>query len=138
EQSKARSLEAAAKVAVERIPHLVALETGNLEWVGKPESQRRYGPPQHRPESVAPGRTFLMKAQAAIDRAREAITTSAVDGILAKQAKRCKGDEARQFPQNAEIERRQKDSAVDWNQKGNRHQEAEQQLQRGAGILKRL
>ena len=42
------------------------------------------------------------------------------------------------FAENAEIERRQKETGVDRNQNGNRDQEAEQQLQRRAGIFKRL
>ena len=42
------------------------------------------------------------------------------------------------FPENAEIERRQKESGVDRDQKGDRNQEAEQKLQRCAGVFERF
>ena len=79
-----------------------------------------------------------MEAQSAIDGPREAVAARAVDRVLAEHAKRGKGDDAGQFPEKPEIECGQKKSGVDRNQKGNRHQEAEQQLERRAGVFERL
>ena len=79
-----------------------------------------------------------MKAQPAIDRARQAVAAGAIDGVLAENAKRGKGNDAGQFSEDTQIERRQEKPGIDRDQKGNRNQEAEQKLERRAGIFKRL
>src|SRR6478736_6105393 len=76
-----------------------------------------------------------MKAQAAINSARESIPARAIDGVLSKNTECGKGNDAGQFSQNTEVERRQKESGVDRDQKGNRNQEAEQKLQRWAVLF---
>ena len=66
-----------------------------------------------------------MKAQAAIDRAGEAIAARAVDGVLAEHAQGGESNHARQLPDGAEPERRQEEAGVDRNQNGNRDQKTD-------------
>ena len=79
-----------------------------------------------------------MEAQSAVDGPRKAVAARAIDRVLAEHAKRGKGQESGQFAEKPEIECGQKKSSVDRNQKGNRHQEAEQQLERRSGVFERL
>ena len=79
-----------------------------------------------------------MKAQAAVDRARQPVAPRAVDRVLAEDCERRKAGHARQFADRAEVESGQENSGIDRNQDRNRDEEAEQELERRAGIFERL
>jgi len=79
-----------------------------------------------------------VETHATENRARETIAARAVDRILAEHAEQRESDRARQFPEHAKIECRQKEAGIDWNENGDRDQETEQQFKRRAGIFERL
>src|SRR4029078_13637289 len=94
--------------------------------------------PRHGTESEAPRRALLMKTQTAIDRTRQPVAPRAIDRVLAKDCERGKTSRTRQFADRDEIERGQENSGIDRDQDRNRDEEAEQELERRAGIFQRL
>jgi len=85
EKSHTRSDEVALQIAIISIVQLEALEACLREWIGEPERHPDHRPPEDRTDRIAPSRTGLMEADAAIDRAGEPVTARAIDRELPEQ-----------------------------------------------------
>jgi hypothetical protein len=103
------------------------------KWISKAETHEDQRPPQHGTDGIAESRPGLMEANAAIDGATEAVATRAINGILTEKSQ---DREAEGAPYLAQRKRQQKKCRVKRHQDRDRNQETEQELARGAGILK--
>src|ERR1700730_8748848 len=77
-----------------------------------------------------------MKADAAIDRAREAVAPRTIDRELAEQREHDERKRSRDLPEQTAAERGEKKHHVDRHQQHDGNQEAEQKLARGADVFK--
>src|SRR5262249_48149326 len=115
--------------------HLEMLELSLGKWISEARAQDDQRPPQHRADRIAECRSSLMEAHPAIDGASETVATRTIKGILTEKNQDQKAERA---PYTAKCKRHQKECRVKRHQNRERNQEAEQELVRGAGILKAL
>ena len=135
EQPRAGAGEVALQVAVPGVAQLEAFEARLRPRVRETEGDRDHRPPEDRANGVTPRRTGLVKTDAAVDRARQAIAPRAIDRELAEQRERNERNQAGHLAEPTAPQRRQEERDVDRHQYCDRDQEPEQQFARRADVF---
>ncbi len=135
QQPRCAALEPAGQVAEEGVAHLESFEPRLRGREREAERQNRQRPPEQRADRIAPGRAGLVKADAAQDRAGQAVAARAVDRVVAEQCQQHEAQNAGRFADHAAAERDDEEHRIERHQDGERHQEAEQQFAGGAGVF---
>src|SRR5262245_10650085 len=138
EEACCRAFKSPLQIAKPGVAHLEPLKACLRDRIGQSERQNDQRPPEDRLESIVPGRSRLMEADAAKDSPGQPVAARTKDREVTEEGGQHEADQAGQFPELLYAQSEQEYEGVEWNENSDCDQEPDQQLTCSSSVFEGL